>query len=126
MKKRSPHCPTCGQTVGRRTAVVDQKLDAARRAKRKQDRKSGKYEARRAVYWAVKLGLLAKGGCADHGTTACQGKIEAHHHQGYAPEHWLDVVWLCTRHHQQREWEQTPSPPKRLRTRKATGSMPVN
>jgi hypothetical protein len=25
--------------------------------------------------------------------------IEAHHHKGYEPEHILDVVWLCTKHH---------------------------
>ena len=22
-------------------------------------------------------------------------RLEAHHHNGYAKEHWLDVVWLC-------------------------------
>lgn len=27
------------------------------------------------------------------------GRIEGHHHKGYAPEHQLDVVWLCKRCH---------------------------
>lgn len=104
---------------------MNARVEAARRAKRKQDRKSGKYEARRAVYWAIKLGLLEKGGCADHGTTACQGKIEAHHHRGYAAERWLDVVWLCTRHHQHREWEQSSTSLKRPPKAQGIGSTRV-
>jgi len=28
-------------------------------------------------------------------------KIEAHHFLGYAPEHWLDVQWLCVSCHKQ-------------------------
>lgn len=113
MKKRGvPKCPTCEQPVPHRTAAVATKLELARRAKRKQDRKSGKYEARRAVYWALKLGMIKKGSCADEGTTKCEGKIEAHHHKGYTPDVWLDVVWVCRRHHQQREWEHSSPPPK--------------
>lgn len=22
-------------------------------------------------------------------------QLQAHHHRGYSPEHWLDVEWLC-------------------------------
>ena len=25
--------------------------------------------------------------------------LEAHHHKGYSPEHWLDVRWLCSTCH---------------------------
>lgn len=25
---------------------------------------------------------------------------EAHHYLGYEPEHWLDVQWLCKKHHE--------------------------
>lgn len=28
-------------------------------------------------------------------------RTEAHHHLGYALEHWLDVVWLCRTHHRE-------------------------
>jgi hypothetical protein len=28
-------------------------------------------------------------------------KTEAHHHLGYAEEHWLDVQWLCKKHHRE-------------------------
>lgn len=24
------------------------------------------------------------------------GRIEGHHHKGYAKKHWLDIQWLCT------------------------------
>lgn len=111
MKKRGiPTCPTCEQPVPKRTAAVAAKLELARRKKRKYERKCGKYEARRAVYWAVKLGILDKGPCADEGTTECHGKIEAHHHKGYTPDVWLEIVWVCRRHHQQREWDLPPNP----------------
>lgn len=30
-------------------------------------------------------------------------KIQAHHHRGYEREYWLDVVWLCHRHHAEAE-----------------------
>lgn len=26
---------------------------------------------------------------------------EAHHYLGYEPEHWLDVKWLCRKHHEE-------------------------
>ncbi len=58
-----------------------------------------KWDARRAVHEALARGILVKGPCADCGATV---DIEADHHNGYAPEHWLDVVWLCTRHHGER------------------------
>lgn len=25
--------------------------------------------------------------------------LQAHHHKGYDKKHWLDVVWLCPKHH---------------------------
>lgn len=51
----------------------------------------------RKAHWAVdnavRSGKLVR---PEH----CQGcgslcKPEAHHHNGYEKEHWLDVVWLC-------------------------------
>jgi hypothetical protein len=52
-----------------------------------------RYAAREAVYRALRKGVLKRAeGCL----RCCQGvKVQAHHHRGYAPEHWLDVVWLC-------------------------------
>jgi hypothetical protein len=58
-------------------------------------RHPNKKKAHRAVEKALKHGLLQR--------TCCRGcgagdEIEAHHHS-YAPEHWLDVIWLCSACH---------------------------
>jgi len=55
-------------------------------------------EARKMAYAAVRTALrsgalVRPGECSD-----CERKmagIHGHHHKGYAPEHRLDVVWLC-------------------------------
>ena len=51
-----------------------------------------KTRARRAVAWARTHGLLVPLGCT---TCGAVGAIHGHHHNGYEPEHWLDVTWLC-------------------------------
>jgi hypothetical protein len=52
-----------------------------------------------AVHHAVKINKLVKPAKCD----ACNAvkPVEAHHHLGYAPEHWLDVQWLCRKCHKQ-------------------------
>ena len=45
------------------------------------------------VHRAVKRGVLTR---PDHcARCGVETKPEAHHPRGYAPEHWLDVDWLC-------------------------------
>lgn len=53
--------------------------------------------ARDAANRAARAGRLTK----PEACSACgsSGRIEGHHHRGYAPEHMLDVVWLCNRCH---------------------------
>jgi hypothetical protein len=52
--------------------------------------------ARDAVNKALKSGKLTK----PEKCTACGSSGLIHgHHRSYAPEDWLDVVWLCTRCH---------------------------
>jgi hypothetical protein len=47
------------------------------------------------VRYHVSTGAVVKTPCI-----ACGDPIvHAHHHNGYAPEHELDVIWLCARHH---------------------------
>ena len=47
-----------------------------------------------AVHWAQVFGLLeAPDGCERCGAVK---RLHAHHHLGYAREHWLDVRWLCS------------------------------
>lgn len=52
--------------------------------------------AREAIHTARRYGKLIPGPCAECGST---DKIEAHHHEGYKKEHWLDIRWLCREHH---------------------------
>jgi len=51
--------------------------------------------ARTVVQRAIRSGALIPRPCVVCGAEPTQ----AHHHHGYAPEHQLDVVWLCTPHH---------------------------
>jgi hypothetical protein len=57
-----------------------------------------KGKARHAVRNAIRAGRLTRGLC-EHTGADCSGRIEGHHHLGYAPEHWLDVRFLCRHHH---------------------------
>ena len=56
-----------------------------------------KNAAHGAVYMALKFGCLSRPEKCSRCSTA--GRIEGHHHLGYAPENHLDVVWLCKRCH---------------------------
>jgi hypothetical protein len=55
--------------------------------------------AHRAVERALAAGRLVRPEececCGAPGDDPVVGAIEAHHHLGYAPEHHLDVQWLC-------------------------------
>jgi hypothetical protein len=51
-----------------------------------------RHHAHQAVYDALKAGKLTRLPCK-----ICRSpKVQAHHANGYAPAHRLDVVWLCT------------------------------
>jgi hypothetical protein len=65
--------------------------------KRKKDTIGGhrKYVARYKTKNAVLSGKLKKLPCTFCGSI----KSQAHHHNGYTKEHWLDVLWLCEKHH---------------------------
>ncbi len=52
--------------------------------------------ARQAVRSAVQRGTLRRLPCETCGAQ----EVQAHHHLGYAPEHRLDVQWLCRDHHE--------------------------
>jgi hypothetical protein len=57
-----------------------------------------KDKARHAVHVAVRTGRMAPASRCQH--PGCEAaKVEAHHHRGYEPEHALDVVWFCRKHH---------------------------
>ena len=50
---------------------------------------------KKRVQHAIKAGRLVRASCQVCGDPDTHG----HHHRGYAPEHVLDVVWLCPKHH---------------------------
>jgi len=54
-------------------------------------------KAKHAVENAIKTGKLPK---VDSLQCACGNQAaEYHHHKGYAPEHWLDVIPVCKKCH---------------------------
>ena len=54
--------------------------------------------ARNKVHHAIRLGKLAR--AEKCSVIDCSyTKVEAHHFLGYEPEHWLNVQWLCKKHH---------------------------
>ncbi len=48
-----------------------------------------------AVRDAVTKGTLIKENCEKCG----EKEVHAHHHKGYAKSNWLNVQWLCQKHH---------------------------
>lgn len=64
-------------------------------ARRLREKHPDKIMARSAVYLAIRDGRLVPQPCEICGATT---DIEAHH-ESYAPEHHLDVNWLCPKHH---------------------------
>jgi len=77
-------------------------------------------KARAALRHEVRVGRIIRGPCQVCASTI---RIEAHHHKGYEPEFWLDVVWLCRVHHTEADMAMksaaAPSPlPQR-------GSLPI-
>lgn len=61
------------------------------------DRDPKPFFAVRAVYRAVRKGLLVKDSCLVCG----EKKVDGHHYLGYEKENWLKVKWLCHKHHKQ-------------------------
>jgi hypothetical protein len=61
-----------------------------------QDNKE-KIKAHAAVRRAIAKGVLEPTVCEHKG---CKRKTVIGHHWSYKKEHWLDVQWLCGKHHQ--------------------------
>jgi hypothetical protein len=58
--------------------------------------------ARKAVWYAKRTGKLVQQPCEKYGSSESQ----AHHHNGYAREHRLDVSWLCRKCHVDEHFEE--------------------
>lgn len=61
------------------------------------ERNPQKRRAQHAVSNAVRDEKLSRPDICEHCGTA-ERRIQAHH-WSYSPEHWLDVIWLCTKCH---------------------------
>ncbi len=60
-----------------------------------------KIHARKAVQHALKKGVISKGPCRWCGSDK---DIEAHH-ESYLKKDWLNVWWMCKKHHTERHRE---------------------
>ena len=56
-----------------------------------------KHKARCFLNKALTKGRIKKKPCENCNNT----KSEAHHHKGYARKNWLNVIWLCRKHHKE-------------------------
>jgi hypothetical protein len=65
---------------------------------RQAERYPAKQQATRALQAAVKSGRIKK---AEHcQVEGCSSSLFLEgHHWSYAPEHWLEVMWVCAAHH---------------------------
>jgi hypothetical protein len=87
-----------GVAVRRRSRRTDtQRLKARLYRALNHDKALARDNLKRAIH----RGELSRGPCVKIESGVCRGPIHGHHHLGYAPEHWLDVTWLCGFHH----WE---------------------
>lgn len=116
---RSSRCKLCCAEIARERYRKDPTKDLERATKwqnenrqrvyelaRTRYKKTGRTEkmsARVAVNKAIKKGILSRRPCEICGNP----KTEAHH-SSYEPDKWLDVIFLCPKHHEELH--------KRLRT----------
>ncbi len=73
-------------------------LDRARKGRVKTLRRKfpNKYKARGAVANALSSGKILRPSTCSSCGDACKPQA---HHWSYEEEHWLDIIWLCTRCH---------------------------
>lgn len=77
-----------------------------------------------AVETAILKGTLVRPkSCSACGTNAA---VEAHHHKGYAREHWLDVLWFCASYHPTADLIQRMPPWMRVRLARVVKSLEIS
>lgn len=92
--KTGRRCRKCAK----RDAIKYADLKARARLYQKHGKYYKQQKAHGALYYALKHGKIKKGKCFLKNKD-CFGRIEAHHYLGYEKEHWLDVIWVCSQHH---------------------------
>ena len=93
----------------RRKGQLEASKARARRRQREHPSPPHVRQAHQAVHRAIASGVLVPpercSKCGRVPSSERRRAIEGHHHNGYAREHWLDVVWLCTRCHVRTEMQ---------------------
>jgi hypothetical protein len=89
-------CRACRAENSRERRAADRETDR-RITRARYHANPAKWHAKIAVARAVVRGIIRKPAACPtcHRIT----RVEAHHHRGYAREHWLDVVWRCRQCH---------------------------
>ena len=75
----------------------------AKKDKNSQKKHSQHWYARSAVWRAVRTGRLERNSFCAVANCRIEDSIQAHHYLGYEKEHWLDVIWVCPKHHRKLE-----------------------
>jgi len=86
------------------------KATQARKDKKQQQINALHWAARNAVWRARERGdIRPPAYCV---ASMCQERhdLEAHHYAGYQKEHWLDVIYLCPKHHRMAHGYSLPKP----------------
>lgn len=100
---RIDHPEANRETCRKWVANNPEKVKASRRRSSRKVRRDPAHrqrlQARQEITEAIRTGTITRGPCAECGLPpkkiGRQNRIHAHHHLGYAPEHWLDIIWLC-------------------------------
>lgn len=71
----------------------------AKKDKVSQKKHPERWAARNAVWRARRDEKLFKPAFCDNAGCMNQTRLQAHHYLGYKKEHWLDVIYLCPKHH---------------------------
>lgn len=96
-RKRNLQTKKGKQTRKRAGRYYNQSEKGKAATKRYQQNNPEKMKARSTVMIAVKSGKLPK---PDSLQCSCgEQAAQYHHHKGYAPEHWLDVIAVCIKCH---------------------------
>jgi hypothetical protein len=90
-------CQTEARAQGK-AREIEQKRSSIQQGIR-QLKRAVRQDAYRAVAAAEKSGQLIRQKTCSLPDCSDTFLVAAHHYLGYAPEHRLDVQWLCSRHH---------------------------
>ena len=100
---RAHYCKQCFKTVNKKRKTYEKVRIYYTEAKL-DPKKMDKLKARGAVLRAIKSGVIKKSACEAQKCDVIDG-TQAHHWLGYSKENWLNVAWLCPKHHADAHYE---------------------